>query len=102
MSDVELIQGTIFEIPSIKKFDLIQLSNIFDWSDAFEVKNTCTHLDRNMKVGAKVLIRQINNTAPIASYLGQNFEVHKELSESLLNKDKSLFYSNIIVATKLK
>ena len=99
-SDVDLIQGTLFDVPEIEKFDLVQLSNIFDWSSLEEIKSTCDYLRKGMKSGSVLLVRQINNEAPIEEILGSDFICDGNMGKELVSKDRSLFYSNIIVARK--
>lgn len=99
ISDVKLITGTLKECGELNQYDLIQLSNIFDWSNAEEIKTTCVLL-QGMKKGAKLLIRQINNESPIGDYLGPAFKVEKEIGDELQKRDRSLFYSRVLVAVK--
>lgn len=100
LEGVELVEGTIFDIQDLKRFDVIQLSNIFDWSDEAEIRKTCDLLKNSMKKGARLLVRQINNEAPFLDYLGPDFVFDKCLSEKLLERDRSLFYSRITVVTR--
>jgi S-adenosylmethionine-diacylglycerol 3-amino-3-carboxypropyl transferase len=100
VSDVKLITGGIDQVKSLSEFDLIQLSNIFDWSSENEIRSTCRRLADEMKTGSIVLLRQINNDSPLAEFLGPKFKVDSELGKKLVDRDRSLFYSNIIVARK--
>jgi S-adenosylmethionine-diacylglycerol 3-amino-3-carboxypropyl transferase len=99
-SDVQLVQGTLFDVSDIGQFDLIQLSNIFDWSSLEEIKSTCDYLRKGMKSGSVLLVRQINNEAPVDEILGSDFSCDPGLGQELVTQDRSLFYSNIIVARK--
>lgn len=101
ISDVKLVTGTLKDCGSLKEFDLVQLSNIFDWSNADEIKATCGLL-QEMKKGAKVLIRQINNESPIGDYLGPSFTLDMKRGDELQKNDRSLFYSRVLVATKVE
>lgn len=100
VTDVQLITGTLYDTGDLGRFDLIQLSNIFDWSNLDEIQSTCRHLENSMKPGAILLLRQINNDAPIEDYLGKRFQFNKSLADKFLHIDRSLFYSRIIVAIK--
>lgn len=99
ISDVRLVTGTLKDCGSLSEFDLVQLSNIFDWSNADEIKATCQLL-QEMKKGSKVLIRQINNESPIGDYLGPLFEIDVKRGDELQKSDRSLFYSRVLVAEK--
>lgn len=99
LSAVTLVTGTLKDCGSLKDFDLVQLSNIFDWSNAEEIKATCSLL-QEMKKGSKLLIRQINNESPIGDYLGPSFSLDTKRGDELQRKDRSLFYSRVLVAEK--
>lgn len=99
-SDFNLIEGMLSDVKNLSQYDLVQLSNIFDWSSIDEIKACCRLLDKELKPGAMVLIRQINNESPVAEYLGPNFKIHQALGDELQRNDRSLFYSKIIVAEK--
>ncbi len=100
LSDFDLIEGMLSDVKNLAKYDLVQLSNIFDWSSLDEIKATCRLLDKELRPGAIVLIRQINNESPVAEFLGPSFKVHHSLGEELQKNDRSLFYSKVIVAEK--
>ncbi|MFL5785536.1 MAG: DUF3419 domain-containing protein [Bacteriovoracaceae bacterium] len=100
VGDVKLVTGGIDAITTLASFDLLQLSNIFDWSSGSEVRATCKRLSQEMKTGAVALIRQINNDSPVADYLGPDFDIDHDLGKRFVERDRSLFYSHIIVARK--
>lgn len=100
LGDFRIMQGSIFEVPDIEAYDLLQLSNIFDWSSQEEVKNVCAYLERSLAEGTVVLIRQINNESPVADFLGPCFKIYEDLGRDLQEQDRSLFYSKIVVAQK--
>ena len=102
IDNIKLVQGTLFDVPDLQSYDLIQLSNISDWSSVDEIKATCHYLNENLRIGAIVLFRQINNNSPITPYLGENFSSHEVLAENLLKADRSLFYSNLVIVEKRK
>lgn len=98
--DFTLFEGMLADVPQLSQYDLVQLSNIFDWSSLEQIKETCKLLDDQLNPGAILLIRQINNESPVAEYLGPDFKIHHELGTKLQEGDRSLFYSKIIVAEK--
>lgn len=98
---VKLIHGTLRDCGDLSRFDLIQLSNIFDWSSMDEIRSSCELL-RAMKPGAKLLVRQINNETSLPEFLGPEFSVDIPLSERLQEIDLSLFYIRVVAATKTR
>jgi S-adenosylmethionine-diacylglycerol 3-amino-3-carboxypropyl transferase len=101
LSDFDLIHGNLDNVKQLYDFDLIQLSNIFDWTSVDQIKKDCLRLNQEMKKNSFLLIRQINNQIPLESFLTPGFTIEKALSKKLLTMDKSLFYSHIILARKL-
>lgn len=101
LKNIELHTGTLFNVPQLSRYDMIQLSNIFDWSNLNEIRETCEYLKQNAKSGATVLVRQINNESPVDEMLAPEFKTDKALAHELLTQDRSLFYSKIIVARKV-
>lgn len=100
-SDVNLLTGGIDSVRDLSAFDLVQLSNIFDWSSESEIRTTCRRLSDEMKKDSIVLLRQINNDVPMEEFLGPKFSCDHELGKKLVERDRSLFYSRITVARKL-
>lgn len=96
--EFDFIQNTLLNIQNISKFDLVSLSNIFDWMDEGGVIEHLNYLGSNLKKGSFVLFRQLNNSK---SYPMKGFKYHKELAEELLSKDKSLFYNKINILEKI-
>jgi S-adenosylmethionine-diacylglycerol 3-amino-3-carboxypropyl transferase len=83
----------------IGQYDLISLSNIFDWMSEVEWVNHIHYIRNNACTGATILFRQLNN--------GKDYELekygffhHAELEGDSLKKDRSLFYNKINIATK--
>lgn len=97
---LELVEGTLLDVPGLNSFDLIHLSNIFDWSDDAEVRDWCAHLVQHAQPGAVVLLRQLNNRRNLRSFLSPAFRFEKELSKTLQEHDRSLFYNRIEVAVR--
>ncbi len=52
---VTLIEGTLLDVPDLDRFELIHLSNIFDWSDDALVTAWADVLVRKAKPGARIL-----------------------------------------------
>jgi S-adenosylmethionine-diacylglycerol 3-amino-3-carboxypropyl transferase len=90
-----LLQGTLTDVPSLERFGVISLSNVFDWSDDALVAVWADHLREHARPGAHVLVRKLNNDRPLA--FGPGFVRDTALGARLLAADRSLFYRQIEV-----
>lgn len=95
-----LRKGFIDDVEDFSDFEFVQLSNIFDWMAPGLVKKTCRRLATEMQPGAVVLIRQLNNDQPVEEMLAPEFEFDQDLSQRLVDMDRSLFYQSIKVGVK--
>jgi S-adenosylmethionine-diacylglycerol 3-amino-3-carboxypropyl transferase len=98
---VTLIEGTLLDVPDLERFDLIHLSNIFDWSDDALVTAWADTLVRKAKPGARILIRQLNNQRPLRRFFEPAFEFSDGLSAGFLERDRSLFYERFEIGTRV-
>jgi S-adenosylmethionine-diacylglycerol 3-amino-3-carboxypropyl transferase len=96
-----LIEGTLLDVPDLGRFDLIHLSNIFDWSDDALVATWADTLMRKAKPGARILIRQLNNQRPLRRFFEPAFEFSDRLSTDFLERDRSLFYERFEIGTRV-
>ena len=94
-------EGVLQDYPDLPNHDLIQLSNLFDWMSPEARKESINKLKSEMKTGAILLIRKLNNKSNLKKELGDSFYFHERLEKTLLYKDRSLFYNEIIVAQKI-
>ena len=91
--DLELIEGDIFTIKKISSYDIVSLSNIFDWSEDESVKKHADYLSQ-LKKGSAIIIRQLNNHKDwnkiFSKYFVQDdsFDLHWQIH------DRSLFYDH--------
>lgn len=95
------INNMIEKVENFHSFDLVNLSNIFDWMDEGKIKSLANRLCREMKPGARLLMRQLNNQKDFMQYFSSHFEFLYEESAELLASDRSLFYSQINSAIKI-
>lgn len=93
--DVEVVHGQLPDVPGLGRFDLVSLSNVFDWSDDALVERWGQSL-RALRPGAAIVIRQLNNRRDVARLL-PGFEWDFPLGDDLLSRDRSLFYERILV-----
>jgi S-adenosylmethionine-diacylglycerol 3-amino-3-carboxypropyl transferase len=97
----EFINNTIDKVANFSSFDMVNLSNIFDWMDEDKIKNVANRLNHEMKPGSRLLIRQLNNQKDFMQYFSHHFELLCDESAELLASDRSLFYSQINSAVKV-
>lgn len=97
--DVNFVYGQLTDVKEISKYQLISLSNIFDWSNEILVNQWANYL-QELKPGSYITIRQLNNNRDINKYFGNYFNEEKSIAEKFLKKDESLFYNNFIVLRK--
>ncbi len=98
--DMPLICGGIHTVLDLDKYDLISISNVFDWMSEIEIRSLATLLKQKMKAGATLLFRQLNHSKNFTSLLAPEFVFDDAAGERLLESDRSLFYSKINVATR--
>jgi S-adenosylmethionine-diacylglycerol 3-amino-3-carboxypropyl transferase len=89
----------MIDAPRFDRFDLVSLSNLFDWMDAAGVEAIARRLEAECRPGAVLLVRQLNNRAPIERLL-PSFEVDAQRSAALEAADQSLFYERFVVLVK--
>jgi S-adenosylmethionine:diacylglycerol 3-amino-3-carboxypropyl transferase len=94
---LELIQGSLPDVPQLERFQVYSLSNIFDWSDDSLVKTWAGLLTRQAPPGAAVIIRQLNNDRDVRRPFEPAFVFDDRLGAELLAADRSLFYNHIEV-----
>ncbi len=95
--DVELVHGELPDVRDLARFDVVSLSNVFDWSDDALVARWAESL-RALRPGAAIVIRQLNNRRDVRRLLGAAFSFDDALGADLLALDRSLFYERIEVA----
>ena len=97
--DVEFIYGQLTDVNDISRFQLVSLSNIFDWSDDSLVKGWADYLN-GLKSNSYITIRQLNNNRNVQKYFRNEFSEDKSIGLEFSKKDRSLFYNNLIVLRK--
>ncbi|MFP2925567.1 DUF3419 family protein [Pyxidicoccus sp. 3LG] len=94
---LSLVEGSLPDVPNLGRFDVISLSNIFDWSDDTLVASWAALLSREARPGCAVLCRQLNNRRDLRRFFEPAFRFDDALGAELLAKDRSLFYERIEV-----
>ena len=98
--DVELLEGSLLDVPDLGRFDVFSLSNVFDWSDDALVAGWADALRRSARPGSAVVMRQLNNGRDLRRFFEPDFAFDDALGEELRVRDRSLFYERIEVALR--
>ena len=93
----EMVHAPMAEAPPFGQFDLISLSNLFDWMDEQGVQAIVRRLCLECRVGSAVVLRQLNNRTPVEAAMAPAFRLETALSAELLARDRSLFYERLLV-----
>ena len=96
----QMVEGTLDQVPELRRFDLISLSNIMDWMPLAEGTSLIGYLRNEMKSGATVLYRQLNNYTDLSTYFGDSFAFNEALGVRFQEIERSLFYSSVHVGKK--
>jgi S-adenosylmethionine:diacylglycerol 3-amino-3-carboxypropyl transferase len=97
---IQMYHGSIWDINDITDYDLIDLSNIFDWMSLDETKAILNLLAENTKRNCMIIFRNLNNVHNYDNLITTPFVKNKLLSQQLHNNSKDLFYSSITVLEK--
>ena len=96
----QMVEGTLHQVPELQRFDLISLSNIMDWMPLVEITSIIGHLQSEMKSGASLLYRQLNNYTDLSTDFGDSFEFNAALGTQFQKIERSLFYSSVHVGKR--
>jgi S-adenosylmethionine-diacylglycerol 3-amino-3-carboxypropyl transferase len=98
---LELVEGSLDNVPQLERFGVYSLSNVFDWSDDSVVASWARLLVERARPGAAVIIRQLNNDRDVRRYFAPSFVFDDALGDELLAKDRSLFYNHFQVGFRV-
>ncbi len=93
----ERVLGGLPDVPALDRFDLIHLSNIFDWMEQPAIESWCAALQDRCKPGAVIVNRQLNNKRRLEATFRPHFRFDEGLGDTLQRADRSLFYNRIMV-----
>ena len=96
----QMVEGTLDAVPELQRFDLISVSNIMDWMPLTEITSLIGYLQNEMRAGASVLYRQLNNYTDLSTYFGDAFEFDAALGSQFQESERSLFYSSVHVGKR--
>ena len=89
-----LQQGSILSVRDIPSYEIVSLSNIFDWSSEKLVTEHAEHLSQLHK-GSAIIIRQINNHKNWIEIFDPYFEEDDFFDKYWQENDRSMFYDHI-------
>lgn len=92
--DIPMTEGSILNLDNIYSYDVVSLSNIFDWSSDTVVKTHARYLSQ-MKKGSAIIIRQINNHKNWIEIFNDYFAEDKNFDSYWQEHDRSMFYDHI-------
>lgn len=95
---LDAVEGTLERVPELGRYQLVSLSNLFDWMDEAEMRRTLATLAEGLAPGATVVLRQLNSALDLAPLLSPSFELETALAAELLEQDRSLFYARLWIA----
>lgn len=91
--ELEMIEGDIFTIKNISSYEIISLSNIFDWSEDKSVKEHAEYLSQ-LKRGSAIVLRQLNNHKDWINIFSRYFVEDPSFDPYWQKHDRSLFYDH--------
>lgn len=97
-----LHQGSLPDVPDLGRFELLSLSNVFDWSSDAQISAWADVIHRETRPGTSILVRQLNNRRDLTPLFAPAFELDDTLGAELLRRDRSLFYERIVVARRVR
>lgn len=100
LDEIREIHGPIAGVPDFATYDLVSLSNIFDWMDAGAAHAIAARIGDEMRPGARVILRQLNNATDYTEVFGDRFAFDAALGRDLHERDRSMFYERITVGVR--
>jgi len=97
--DFEFFNGFAQDYRQFRGRQLVHFSNIFDWCDERTVVEIINSATGNLEKGSVVVVRQLNNDKNYREMFGSDFRWLP--TESIVENDRSLFYSKIEIGEKI-
>lgn len=85
--------GTVYDIPNIETYDLVSLSNLFDWCDTKFVKHCVSYLSQ-LRAGSGIILRQLNNDKNWYPIFKHQFDEDTLFNTYWKKNDRSMFYDH--------
>tara|TARA_Y100000385_G_C13057866_1_gene622885 strand:- start:914 stop:1870 length:957 start_codon:yes stop_codon:yes gene_type:complete len=90
---IKTFLGTVYDVPNIETYDLVSLSNLFDWCDAPFVKQCASYLSK-LRSGSGIILRQLNNDKNWYPIFKDYFEEEASFNTYWKKNDRSMFYDH--------
>lgn len=88
--------GALTDVPALETFQLVSLSNVFDWSEASLVRTWAQAL-QPLASGSLVVWRQLNNARDWRPLFEASYVHEPALSEEWTRRERALFYERVTV-----
>jgi len=73
----------------------VQLSNVMDWMDQPSCRRLAERLRDELRPGAAILWRQLNNSRDLVGHFAPDFAFDAARDASLTAAERSLFYNRV-------
>ena len=90
---IKTVLGTVHDVPNIETYDLVSLSNLFDWCDTQFVKQCASYLSK-LRSGSGIILRQLNNDKNWYPIFKNQFEEDTSFNTYWKKNDRSMFYDH--------
>jgi S-adenosylmethionine-diacylglycerol 3-amino-3-carboxypropyl transferase len=94
------VEGPLDAVRDLSAHGFVDLSNIMDWMSPAECKPTIQRLCSELRPGAMVLWRQLNNETDRCAWFGAAYDFDIDRGRELAALDQSLFYNSVHIGTK--
>jgi S-adenosylmethionine:diacylglycerol 3-amino-3-carboxypropyl transferase len=85
----------LLAVDSFAAFDFVHLSNVLDWMDDGACRALADRLSRELRPGAAILWRQLNDPRPLAGYFAPAFALDAARDAELTASERALFYDQV-------
>jgi S-adenosylmethionine-diacylglycerol 3-amino-3-carboxypropyl transferase len=94
------LEQPIASLVDASAYDLVSLSNLFDWMAEAEAAAVAQRLARSLRPGARLVLRQLNHAKDFQRHFAPYVRFDDELGARLLAADRSLFYTRVSVGSR--
>lgn len=88
------------DVPELASYEVVSVSNVFDWSDDALVAQWARALGERGHPRCAVLVRQLNNKRDVRQHFAPWFHFDDALGRDYFERDRSLFYERFEVALR--
>ncbi len=97
---IRFIHAALSDVHDLSRYDLIHLSNVFDWMGDDEAQSLVSHLCARVRPGACILWRQLNNRVDRCAMVSPAFLCDPYVDAKLLAIERSFFYEKVHVGVR--